>query len=110
MFRRKTLKARKTMKMMNTHKKTEMIKMRRMRKKRERLKTKETRKKRMARIKRTKKTRKTISQANPRQGKPKKKSLAFVLFCKQNRPKKQVIVGGYLNLTLCAIVNENLDF
>jgi len=86
------MKARKTMKMMNTQKKTVMIKMRMMRKKRERLKTKETRKKRMAKIKRTKKTRKTISQANPRQGKPKKKSLAFVLFCKQNRPKNRLLL------------------
>lgn len=87
------MKARKTMTMMNTQKKTEMIKMRRMkRKKRERLKTKETRKKRMAKIKRTKKTRKTISQANPRQGKPKKKSLAFVPFCKMNGPKNRFLL------------------
>lgn len=86
------MKARKTMTMMNTQKKTEMIKMRRMRKKRERLQTKETRKKRMAKIKRTKKTRKTISQANPRQGKPKKKSLAFVPFCKMNGPKNRFLL------------------
>lgn len=80
------------MKMMNTNKKTEVIKMRRMTKKRKRLKTKETRKKRMAKIKRTKKIRKTISQANQRQGKPKKKSQEFVLFCKQNRPKNRLLL------------------
>ena len=51
----------------------------------EKIKTKETRKKRMGKIKQTKKTRKTIRPANPRQGKPKEKSLAFVSFCRWNR-------------------------
>jgi len=51
-------------------------------KKKEKVKTKETRKKRMAKVKQTKKTRRTIRQTNPRQGKPKKKSLAFVPFCR----------------------------
>jgi len=58
-------------------KKTKMIKMKT--KKKEKVMTNETRKKRMVKIKQTQRT---IRQANLRQGKPKKKSLAFVPFCR----------------------------
>lgn len=36
----------------------------------------------MVKIKQTKKTKRTIKPENPRQGKPKKKSLAYVPFCR----------------------------
>ena len=81
MYRRKTKKTRTMMTTTSTPKKTKMIKMKR----RTKEKTKEARMKRMTKIKQTKRTRRTIKPANPRQGKTKKKSLAFVSFCRWNR-------------------------